>query len=69
MQYHQTHSQGAIKILGLKAGRDGQVYTPDKKYGVTGDYPLNRGLFLYYDKNAKDPLIKDFVEYCVAATQ
>jgi phosphate transport system substrate-binding protein len=68
MKYHKDQGGGGIKILGLRSGPEADVHTPDEKYRVTEDYPLNRPLFLYYDKKADNPLIKEFCDYCVSET-
>jgi phosphate transport system substrate-binding protein len=68
MKYHKDQGGGGIKILGLRSGPEADVHTPDEKYRVTENYPLNRPLFLYYDKKTDNPLIKEFCDYCVSET-
>ncbi len=66
MNYHNEQNYGDVKIIGLSLSQDGAVYTPDENYGVTGDYPLNRAIYLYYDKKDDNPLVKEFCQFCVS---
>lgn len=68
MNYHNKQNYGDVKIIGLRLSEDGEVYAPDENYGVTGDYPLNRAIYLYYDKKDDNPLVKEFCQFCVSKT-